>query len=121
VICETSLFVVSFEVIATLERAFPAYEITALYEEALELAREAKSWKGVLAVAESINDRLVGKPLQMIQRTNSSLAELLLEAREVQERLDGEREHVELIEKDDLSDAIEGRLSEVLCDAAVDA
>jgi len=104
-----------FEIIMTLERAYPAPELAALYDEALELARAAKSWKGVLAVAESINDRLVGKPIQSIQRTNSSLADLLMEAREVQERLDAERGPVELVEVEkDSSDVVDGKLANAL-------
>ena len=107
-----------FEVIFTLERAFPAADLTALYEEALELARAQKSWKGVLAVAESINDRLVGKPIQMIQRTNSSLADLLAEAREVKEMLAEGNQEQELLE--DRSDIVGGRLGVVLDAVATD-
>lgn len=104
-----------YEVISSLERAFPAYEITMLYQEALDLARAAGSWKGVLAVAESINDRLVGKPVQSIERTTSTLADLLMEAREVQERLDAERGKIEVVEVEaDSSDVIDGKLAVVV-------
>lgn len=107
-----------FEVIMSLERAFSATDLVSLYEEALDLARAQKSWKGVLAVAESVNDRLVGKPIQMIQRTNSSLADLLMEAREVKEMLAEGDKPQELIE--DTSDVMDGQLSTVLERVVVD-
>lgn len=66
------------EYVEAIKAGYPPERILALLEEALDLAIETRSWRGVLAVVEFAAAYTLGKPKQTVVSTGSvSLAELL--------------------------------------------
>jgi hypothetical protein len=64
--------------IEALKAGFPPDRIVELMELAIELARETKSWRGVVAAAQFAADYSLGKPVKRVESTgDSSLADLL--------------------------------------------
>jgi len=63
--------------ITALSEAFPAEKMIALYNEALELAREHKSPRAIAGILSDISDRIAGKPGASVALTGDAGADVL--------------------------------------------
>jgi hypothetical protein len=64
--------------VEALKLDFPPEEISRLVKEAIQIAIDTNSWRGVIAAAEFAHDRSIGKPVKRVESTgDTSLADLL--------------------------------------------
>lgn len=57
--------------------AFTPEQITEHLHQAMQIALEKKSARGIVAVLEFMADRTIGKPIQRVEQTGGGLADVL--------------------------------------------